>query len=234
MKWENLSVVPQSFHYELTEETHVEVQTQIYSWSDTVERTPVCSQTKTTGSGRNFEGTTVWTMVWRWSDQWSIWSQKSGPWSGDGLISGKFGLKILIVGEFERTWVWAEANLSAYGSDKDHSERRIVWSWPLRKQLSLIIVWLKGLGNGLNLSLENGLEMVWSELLQSGKFDQRFNQSGKSDRRFLWSGNSDPGFFWSVKFDQMYFWYGESDQRKVWVWTSTWKDNLRKFSRKTA
>ena len=141
MKWENLSLVPQSFHYELTEETHVEVQTQIYSWSDTVERTPVCSQTKITGSGRNFERTTVWTMVWSRSDQWSIWSQKSEPWSGDALISGKFDLKSLIIGEFERTWVWAEANLSALGSDKDHSERKIVWSWPLRKQLSLIIVW---------------------------------------------------------------------------------------------
>ena len=49
--------------------TQVEVQTQNFSRSDPVECTPVCSQTEITGSGRNFERTIVWTMVWRWSDQ---------------------------------------------------------------------------------------------------------------------------------------------------------------------
>ena len=42
-----------------------------------VERTPVCTQTEITGSGRNFERATVCTMVRRWSDQKSIWSEKS-------------------------------------------------------------------------------------------------------------------------------------------------------------
>ena len=40
-------------------------------------RTPVCSQTEITGPGRKFERTKVWTMVWRWSDQRSVWSEKS-------------------------------------------------------------------------------------------------------------------------------------------------------------
>ena len=48
----------------------VEVQTQI-------ERTPLCSRTEITDSGRKFERTTVWTMVWSSSDQRSIWSEKS-------------------------------------------------------------------------------------------------------------------------------------------------------------
>ena len=30
---------------------------------------------------------------------------QSGLWSGDGLIRGRFGLKSLIIGGFERTWV---------------------------------------------------------------------------------------------------------------------------------
>ena len=35
------------------------------------------SQIKITGSGQKFERTTVWTMVWRWSDQSSFWSEES-------------------------------------------------------------------------------------------------------------------------------------------------------------
>ena len=57
--------------------SHAEVQTQIALWSDPIKRTPVCSQTKITGSGRKFERITVWTMVWSSSDQESIWSEKS-------------------------------------------------------------------------------------------------------------------------------------------------------------
>ena len=98
--------------------SQVEVQTQIDFWSDPVERTPVCSQTEITGSFRKFERTTVWS------------------WSGDGLIRGHFGLKSLIIGGFERTWVWSEAISSAIGSDhkclqtqlgliRDHFERII-------------------------------------------------------------------------------------------------------------
>ena len=30
---------------------------------------------------------------------------RSGRWSGDGLIRGNFGLRSLIIGGFERTWV---------------------------------------------------------------------------------------------------------------------------------
>ena len=45
----------------------------------------MCSQTEITGSGWTFERTTVWTMVWRWSDQRLCWSDKSEPRSGDGL-----------------------------------------------------------------------------------------------------------------------------------------------------
>ena len=106
----------------------VEVQTQIVLWSDPVERTSVCSQTEITGSGRKFERTTVWSMVWRWSDQSSFWSEKSGAWSGDGLIRGPIGLKSLIIGGFERTLVWSEATSSAIGSDHNLFERIWIWS----------------------------------------------------------------------------------------------------------
>ena len=98
--------------------SQVEVQTQIDFWSDSVERTPVCSQTEITGSFRKFERITVWS------------------WFGDGLIRGHFGLKSLIIGGFERTFVWSEATSSAIGSDhkclqtqlgliRDHFERII-------------------------------------------------------------------------------------------------------------
>ena len=46
----------------------------------------------------------VWTIVWRWSDQRSFWSEKSGPWSRDGLIRDHFGLKSLDHG-LEPNWV---------------------------------------------------------------------------------------------------------------------------------
>ena len=70
--------------------TQVEVQTQIGLCSDPVERTPVCFQTEITGSGRKFERTTVWAMVWRWSDQRSIWSDKSDQ----RRLRAQFGLII--------------------------------------------------------------------------------------------------------------------------------------------
>ena len=77
----------------------VEVQIQVGLWSDPVERTPVCSQTEITGSGRKFERATVWMMVWRWSDQRSIWSKKSDHRRIRAHLS-------LIRGNFERNWVW--------------------------------------------------------------------------------------------------------------------------------
>ena len=76
----------------------IEVQTQIGLLSDPVERTPVYSQTEITGSGRKFERTTLWTMVWRWSDQRSIWSEKSDH----RRIRAHLGL---IRADFERNWV---------------------------------------------------------------------------------------------------------------------------------
>ena len=57
--------------------TQAEVQTRIALQSDPIECTPVCSQTEITGSGQKLERTTVWTMVWSWSGQRSIWSEKS-------------------------------------------------------------------------------------------------------------------------------------------------------------
>ena len=53
---------------------------------------------------------------------------RSGPWSGDGLVRGHFGLKSLIIGGFERTWVWSEATSSEIGSDHNLFERTFVWS----------------------------------------------------------------------------------------------------------
>ena len=64
-------------HYRLVPISQVEVQTQVALWSDPIERTPVCSQTEITGSGRKFERTKVRTMVWSWSVQRSNWSEKS-------------------------------------------------------------------------------------------------------------------------------------------------------------
>ena len=47
--------------------------------------------------------------------------------SGDGLIRGRFGLKSLIIGKFERTWVWSEPTSSAIGSDHNQFERNWVF-----------------------------------------------------------------------------------------------------------
>ena len=63
-----------SHHHSMT--SQVEVQTQIGLWSDPVERTPMCSQTEITGSGRKLK------------------ALQSGRWSGFGLIRGQFGLII--------------------------------------------------------------------------------------------------------------------------------------------
>ena len=88
----------------------------------------MCSQTEITRSGWKFERTTVWTMVWRWSDQRLFGCEKSGPWSEDDLIRIQIGLKSLIIGWFEGTWVWSEANSSAIGSDHNLFERTWIWS----------------------------------------------------------------------------------------------------------
>ena len=75
----------------------------------------MCSQTEITGSGRNFQRTSVWRMDWRWSDQRSIWSEKSDH----RRIRAHLGLIITssteITGSgrnFQRTSVW-----------------RMVWRW---------------------------------------------------------------------------------------------------------
>ena len=64
------------FHSNL-QHPQVEVQTQTDLWSDPVERTTVCSQKKLQG----LDGSSS--------------ALQSGPWSGDGLIRGQFGLKRL-------------------------------------------------------------------------------------------------------------------------------------------
>ena len=155
--------------------SQVEVQTQIDFWSDPVERTPVCSQTKITGSFPNFERTTVWS------------------WSGDGLIRGHFGLESLIITsssalgsdhkEFERNWVWSEAQLSliingssAVGSDqkcfrtqlgliRDHFKRLIFFFI----FLFLFLYW-----EMLALPRGNNKAALWSETnLKSDSSDQK-------------------------------------------------------------
>ena len=57
--------------------TQVLVHIQIELRSDPIERTPLCFQTEITGSGKRFERTIVWTMVWFRSDQRSIRSGRS-------------------------------------------------------------------------------------------------------------------------------------------------------------
>ena len=92
--------------------SQVLVQTEIGLWSDPVERTEI------TGSGRKFERTSVWTMVWRWSDQRSIWSEKSDHRrirAHLGLIRGEFKRNWIDHNLFERTFVWSEATSSAIG-----------------------------------------------------------------------------------------------------------------------
>ena len=53
------------------------MQIPIALWSNPIERSPVCFQTEITRSGWKFERITVWTLVWSWSGQRSIWSEKS-------------------------------------------------------------------------------------------------------------------------------------------------------------
>ena len=47
----------------LIKNTRVAVQTQTELWPDPLERTPVCFQTKITGSEQHFERKIVWAMV---------------------------------------------------------------------------------------------------------------------------------------------------------------------------
>ena len=72
------------------------VQTQIELWSDPIDRTSLCSKTEITGSGKRFERTIVWTMVWFRSDQRSIRSGRSDH----SLYSLDHGLGL----------VWSEVN----------------------------------------------------------------------------------------------------------------------------
>ena len=87
--------------------TQVEVEIEL--WSDAIERRPLCSQTKTTGSGKQFEGKIVWAMVWFRSDQRSIrpgMSDQRRIWAHLSLIRGRI----------DCTWVWSEAVLIALES----------------------------------------------------------------------------------------------------------------------
>ena len=106
----------------------------------------MCSQTESTGSFRKFERTTVWTMVWRWSDHRSFWSEKSDH----RRIRAQLGLIITSSSaflcsqtestgsgpKFECTIVWAMV--------WSWSDQRSIWSDKsdhrrIRAQLSLII-----------------------------------------------------------------------------------------------
>ena len=97
------------------------MQTHIALWSDPIESTPVCSQTEITGSGRKFEHSTIWTMVWSWSGQISNWSEKSDLRRIRAHLS-------LIINRFERSWVWSETHSSALEPDHKRFERNWVWS----------------------------------------------------------------------------------------------------------
>ena len=116
--------------------SQVEVQTQIGLWSDPVERSPVCSQPKLQGLERSSS------------------ALQSGRWSGDGLIRGRFGLKNLIIGGFERTWVLSEATSREIGSDLNLFERTFVWSEAT----------LSAIGSDLNLFERT---WVWSEMFSN-------------------------------------------------------------------
>ena len=84
------------------------MQTHIALWSDPIKRTLVRSQTEITGSGRNFERNTVCTMFWSWSDQGSIWSEKSDH---RRILESDHK-------RFERNGVWSEMFSSAIESDQ--------------------------------------------------------------------------------------------------------------------
>ena len=162
--------------------SQVEVQTQVGLWSDPVERTPVCSQTKITGSGRKFESIRVWTMVWRWSDQRSIWSEKSDH------------------GRFKRTWVWSEATSSAIGSNHNLFERTWVWSeifssliesdqGPFRAPLFFIFFYSQMLA----LRRGNQKAAFWSEThLKSNSSDQK--KRSPLQRKFWSTGDHDVSY----------------------------------------
>ena len=76
-------------------------------WSDEF-RAHTCSRcARITWSGKGFERTFVWTMVWNLPDQrplcsGTVWSEVTLVW--DGLIRGSF----------KRTQVWSEADSSAH------------------------------------------------------------------------------------------------------------------------
>ena len=53
---------------------------------------------------------------------------QSGPWSGGGLVRGQVGLKSLIIGVFERTWVWSLTVRAQLGLTRNVFERNWVWS----------------------------------------------------------------------------------------------------------
>ena len=84
--------------------SQVLVQTQTELWSDPIGRTPLRSQTEITGSGKRFERTIVWTMVWFC------------------LIRGQFGLDGLIIVFLVWTMVWVRSGQRSIRSRRsDHS-----------------------------------------------------------------------------------------------------------------
>ena len=80
---------------------------RIELWSDHLRAHTCFRCIRFTWSGKGFERTFVWTMVWNLPDQrplWSrtVWSEVTLVW--DGLIRGRF----------KRTLVWPEADSSAH------------------------------------------------------------------------------------------------------------------------
>ena len=132
--------------------TQVEVQTQTALWSDPIEPTPVCSQTEITGSGRRFERTRVWTMVWNWSGQRSIWSEKSdhrrirahlsliiNGSSATGSDRKRIREMLALPRGNNKAAFWSETHLKSDCSDQNKGDQLIAKAGPLQK-----IFWLAG------------------------------------------------------------------------------------------
>ena len=144
-----------------------------------------------------FERTLVWS---------EMFSNAIGSYQGP--FRAPYFFHFFVFFRTERCWLCQEATIKQRSDQKLIFMKLIHYSnikrFVQKQNFSLIRLFRAhlSLGNGLNLSLDHGLKMVWSERLRSEKSDQRPFVSGKSDQ----------GWFPS----------GKSDQTKIWVWTSTW------------
>ena len=101
-------------------------------------------------------------------------SLRSGRWSGDRLIRGNIGLKSLIIGGFERTWVWSEATSSAIGSDQKCFQTQLgLIRDNFERLFSYFFYW-----EMLALPRGNNKAAFWSEThLKSDSSDQKKKES---------------------------------------------------------